>query len=99
MRSQCFENEYGKIHLGILITGFAWATKFQGLNLSNNETNILVMHVKIACILHPKRSQQSNHDQSTIMNYLLKQEIKTREMHYVYMFHNGKLTHFCSGTD
>lgn len=70
MLSQCFENEYSKINLGILITSFAQATKFQGLSLSNNETNILLIYVKKAWISNPNKSQKSNHDQITITNYL-----------------------------
>lgn len=54
-----FENEYGKINLGILTTSFAQATKFQGLSLSNNETNILSVYVKKAWISSPNDSQKS----------------------------------------
>lgn len=82
----CFENRYGKIHLGTLIQSSAYTTKFQELGLSNNETNILLMHVRTAWISNPNKSQQSNHDQSTIMNYLLKLkwQLNTRGMYFIH---------------
>lgn len=80
-----FENEYGKINLGILTTSFAQATKFQGLSLSNNETNILLADVKKAWISSPNDSQKSSHDQNTITTYLLKfKKLNRREIHFVH---------------
>lgn len=73
-------------YLAIFILSAAYATKFQELSISNNETNTLLMHVKTAWISNPSRSEQSNHDQNITINYLLKlkSQLNTRDMYLIH---------------